>query len=149
MTEGQRNAQEIAASSIGCTLVFEPVSPLYQPMAALAVLAGLNGKRFAVKMWVPESAGVAAAPSAKRKRSAAGGTAGAHGSGDVTVPMQGTIVKLLVEVGQAVEAGQGVVVLEAMKMENQINAEKAGTVAEIKVAVGDKVGGGVVVAVIS
>jgi acetyl-CoA/propionyl-CoA carboxylase biotin carboxyl carrier protein len=63
--------------------------------------------------------------------------------------MQGTIVKLLVEVGQTVEVGQGVVVLEAMKMENQINAERAGTVAEIKVAVGDKVGGGDVVAVIS
>jgi len=92
---------------------------------------------------------VAAAPAAKRKRSAATAGAAAHGSGDVTVPMQGTIVKILVAVGQAVEAGQGVVVLEAMKMENQINAEKAGTVAEIKVAVGDKVGGGDVVAVIS
>jgi acetyl-CoA/propionyl-CoA carboxylase biotin carboxyl carrier protein len=119
-----------------------------EPLVERTTTVEVNGKRFAVKMWVPESAGVAAAPSAKRKRSAAGGTAGAHGSGDVTVPMQGTIVKLLVEVGQAVEAGQGVVVLEAMKMENQINAEKAGTIAEIKVAVGDKVGGGDVVAVI-
>ena len=62
--------------------------------------------------------------------------------------MQGTIVKVLVAVGQAVEAGQGVVVLEAMKMENQINAEKAGTVKEIRVAPGDTVGGGDVVAVI-
>ena len=42
----------------------------------------------------------------------------------MTVPMQGTIVKVLVEVGQAVDAGQAVVVLEAMKMENQISAEK-------------------------
>jgi hypothetical protein len=50
--------------------------------------------------------------------------------------MQGTIVKILVEVGQEVEVGQGVVVLEAMKMENQINAEKAGVVKEIKVATG-------------
>ena len=47
--------------------------------------------------------------------------------------MQGTIVKVLVEVGQEVEVGQAVVVLEAMKMENQIAAEKAGTVKEIKV----------------
>jgi acetyl-CoA/propionyl-CoA carboxylase biotin carboxyl carrier protein len=109
----------------------------------------VNGKRFAVKMWVPESAGVAAATTARRKRSAATGGGAVHGSGDVTVPMQGTIVKLLVEVGQAVAAGQGIVVLEAMKMENQINAEKAGTIAEIKVAVGDKVGGGDVVAVIT
>jgi acetyl-CoA/propionyl-CoA carboxylase biotin carboxyl carrier protein len=119
-----------------------------EPLVERTTTVEVNGKRFAVKMWVPESAGVAAAPAAKRKRSAATGSGGAHGSGDVTVPMQGTIVKLLVEVGQAVEVGQGIVVLEAMKMENQINAEKAGTVSEIKVAVGDKVGGGDVVAVI-
>jgi acetyl-CoA/propionyl-CoA carboxylase biotin carboxyl carrier protein len=62
--------------------------------------------------------------------------------------MQGTIVKLLVDVGDEVEAGQAVVVLEAMKMENQINAEMAGTVTAIKVAAGDTVGGGDVVAVI-
>jgi acetyl-CoA/propionyl-CoA carboxylase, biotin carboxylase, biotin carboxyl carrier protein len=57
-------------------------------------------------------------------------------------------VKVLVEVGQMVEAGQAVVVLEAMKMENQITAEKAGKVAKINVAVGDTVGGGDVVVVI-
>ena len=62
--------------------------------------------------------------------------------------MQGTIVKLLVDVGQVVEVGQGIVVLEAMKMENQINAEKAGTITAIKVAAGDTVGGGDVVATI-
>jgi acetyl-CoA/propionyl-CoA carboxylase biotin carboxyl carrier protein len=62
--------------------------------------------------------------------------------------MQGTIVKVLVEVGQQVEVGQGVVVLEAMKMENQIAAEKAGTVKAIKVQPGQTVGGGDVVAVI-
>ena len=121
-----------------------------EPLVERSTTVEVNGKRFAVKMWVPESAGVAAAPTpSKRKRTASGSSGGGGGSGDVTVPMQGTIVKVLVEVGQAVEAGQGVVVLEAMKMENQINAEKAGTVAEIKVAVGDKVGGGDVVAVIS
>jgi acetyl-CoA/propionyl-CoA carboxylase biotin carboxyl carrier protein len=119
-----------------------------EPLVERSTTVEVNGKRFAVRMWVPESAGVSATPSAKRKRSAAT-SGGTHGSGDVTVPMQGTIVKILVEVGQAVEAGQGIVVLEAMKMENQINADKAGTVAEIKVAVGDKVGGGDVVAVIS
>ena len=63
--------------------------------------------------------------------------------------MQGTIVKVLVEVGAAVEAGQPVVVLEAMKMENQIQAEVAGTVSQVKVAPGDTVGAGDVVVVIS
>ena len=62
--------------------------------------------------------------------------------------MQGTIVKVLVEVGDAVEIGQAVCVLEAMKMENNIAAEKAGTVAEVKVAPGQSVGTGDVVVVI-
>jgi acetyl-CoA/propionyl-CoA carboxylase, biotin carboxylase, biotin carboxyl carrier protein len=64
------------------------------------------------------------------------------------VPMQGTIVKVLVEVGQAVEAGQPVVVLEAMKMENQITAEKSGTVKEVRVKPGDTVGAGDVAVVV-
>ena len=62
--------------------------------------------------------------------------------------MQGTIVKVLVEVGAEVQAGQPVVILEAMKMENQITAERAGTVKEIKVSPGDTVGSGDVVVVI-
>jgi acetyl-CoA/propionyl-CoA carboxylase, biotin carboxylase, biotin carboxyl carrier protein len=64
------------------------------------------------------------------------------------VPMQGTIVKVLVTIGQAIEAGASVVVLEAMKMENQIAAEKSGIVKEIKVKEGDTVGAGDVVVVI-
>ena len=87
-------------------------------------------------------------PRRARRTAAGGGGGGAAGSGNVTVPMQGTIVKVLVEVGQEVEVGQPVVVLEAMKMENQIAAEKAGTIKEIRVAPGDTVGGGDVVAVI-
>jgi acetyl-CoA/propionyl-CoA carboxylase biotin carboxyl carrier protein len=113
----------------------------------------VNGKRFDVKIWVPESAPVAVGGGAPAARKAArphsSGGAGGSGSGDVAVPMQGTIVKVLVEVGQTVEAGQAVVVLEAMKMENQIAAEKAGTVKEIKVAAGATVGAGDVVVVIA
>ena len=112
----------------------------------------VNGKRFAVKMWVPEgqmvSAGPAKAKKPARAASAGGGAAGGSGSGDVVVPMQGTIVKVLVEVGQEVEAGQSVVVLEAMKMENQIQAEKSGKVKEVKVKAGDTVGSGDIVVVI-
>jgi acetyl-CoA/propionyl-CoA carboxylase biotin carboxyl carrier protein len=114
----------------------------------------VNGRRYSVSLWVPESATAAVAVSggaaAARPRRSAGAGAGAAGagSGAVTVPMQGTIVKVLVEVGQDVESGQTVCVLEAMKMENNIAAEKAGTVKEIKVAVGDSVGSGDVVAII-
>ena len=79
---------------------------------------------------------------------AAAGAGGGAGSGTVTAPMQGTIVKVLVEVGAAVEAGDALLVLEAMKMENQINAEASGTVEEIRVAAGDAVGTGDVLAII-
>ncbi len=110
----------------------------------------VNGKRFDVSMWVPDQPMVAAgaAPAKKREKRAASGGGGAAASGSIEAPMQGTIVKLLVEVGQEVEAGAGILVLEAMKMENQINAETSGTVKEIKVAAGDTVGGGDVLAII-
>ena len=121
------------------------------PLVERSTTVEVNGKRFRVKMWVPETAGVAAAPAAaaKKKRAATSGADAGAGSGKIAVPMQGTIVKVLVEVGQAVESGQGVVVLEAMKMENQINADVTGTVAEIKVATGDTVGSGDIVVIIT
>ena len=111
----------------------------------------VNGQRYSVRMWVPETASTAASATstAKRpKRAAAGKSGGSGGSGDVVVPMQGTIVKVMVAEGDAVEAGDPIVVLEAMKMENNVCAEKSGTVTEVRVAEGDAVGGGDVVAVI-
>ncbi|MEY3656844.1 MAG: acyl-CoA carboxylase alpha chain [Actinomycetota bacterium] len=128
-----------------------PASDDDAPLVQRQTTVEVNGRRFDVKLWVPESAGVAAAGPAKKKAarsaSAAGGAAGG-GSGKIAVPMQGTIVKVLVEVGQAVEAGQSVVVLEAMKMENQIEADKSGTVKAVNVKPGDTVGAGDVVVVI-
>ena len=56
--------------------------------------------------------------------------------------MQGTIVKVLVAVGDVVEVGQTICLLEAMKMENAVAAEKDGVVKEIKVSAGDSVGAG-------
>jgi acetyl-CoA/propionyl-CoA carboxylase biotin carboxyl carrier protein len=106
----------------------------------------VNGRRYMVKLWVPDIA-----PQAKATRPRPAGGAhhgGGAGSGQVAVPMQGTIVKVLVQVGDTVEAGQAVTVLEAMKMENNITAETAGTVTEIKVSPGDAVGAGDVVVVI-
>jgi acetyl-CoA/propionyl-CoA carboxylase, biotin carboxylase, biotin carboxyl carrier protein len=113
----------------------------------------VNGKRYAVSLWVPESAAAPAAGGgpaavARPRRATSSSGAAVGGSGAVTVPMQGTIVKVLVEVGQAVEAGQTICVLEAMKMENNIAAETSGTVKEINVAPGASVGSGDVVAVI-
>jgi acetyl-CoA/propionyl-CoA carboxylase biotin carboxyl carrier protein len=113
------------------------------------VTAEVDGRRYAVTLWVPDvapTAGPAGRTGARptKPRTAVSGT----GSGTVLVPMQGTIVKLLVAAGDTVEVGQTVCVLEAMKMENSINAEKAGTVKEVRVAAGDSVGPGDVIAVI-
>ena len=66
----------------------------------------------------------------------------------MAVPMQGTSVKVLVAVGDAGDAGDSVCVLEAMKMENNVAADKAGTVTEVLVGPGDSVGSGDVVVVI-
>ena len=107
----------------------------------------VNGKRFDVKMWVPEFASGPVKKSNKPTRGS-GGSGGSANSGEVAAPMQGTIVKVSVEVGQEVAVGDSVVVLEAMKMENQITAEKAGKVTKVNVKVGDKVGSGDILVVI-
>ena len=113
----------------------------------------VDGRRFKVKLWVPDVgpavAATASAPKAGRPRpSARHGEVGAGGSGNVTVPMQGTIIKVLVAAGDEVAVGQTVAILEAMKMENAVTAEKAGTVGEVKVVPGDTVAAGDTVVVI-
>ena len=106
----------------------------------------VNSKRYTVKLWMP--AGAAAATSDERRarrprRSTGNGDAGgAGGGGEVRTPMQGTVVKVLVATGDTVSAGQPVVVLEAMKMENNLLAGCDGIVREVRVAAGDQVGGG-------
>jgi acetyl-CoA/propionyl-CoA carboxylase, biotin carboxylase, biotin carboxyl carrier protein len=114
------------------------------------VTAEVDGRRYHVKLWVPEAAGavVAGSAPAKARPGRARASVAGSGSGTVTIPMQGTIVKVLVAAGDTVEVGQTICVLEAMKMENAVNAEKSGTVTEVKVAAGDSVGPGDVVAVI-
>ena len=124
--------------------------------------AEVDGRRYRVRLWVPDvSAGGSresgsatqspgsgtAAPRPGRGRTA--GSPAAAGDGRVSVPMQGTIVKVLVSEGDTVQAGQTICVLEAMKMENPINTERSGVVTELRVAVGDALGAGDVVAVIA
>ena len=139
--------QTLDLSGVGSVAASTPAET-DEPLVERRTTVEVNGKRFDVKMWVPETVGVAAPAAKKARRSAAGG-GGGGGNGTITVPMQGTIVKVMVEVGQEVSAGDTVVVLEAMKMENQINTDVSGTVAEVKVAAGDTVGGGDTVVVIT
>ncbi len=115
------------------------------------VTAEVNGRRVTVALFLSDtgddSLGRAQSTAAKPRRQHHAGVVGS-GSGNVTVPMQGTVVKVNVEVGQQVEAGETVLILEAMKMENSVNAEKAGVVKSINVTAGDSVGAGDVVVVV-
>lgn len=65
--------------------------------------------------------------------------AGANGGHDITAPMPGTILSVHVKAGEAIESGQVVCVLEAMKMKNPIRANQGGTVAEVAVQGGQSV----------
>ncbi|MGI8806655.1 MAG: acetyl/propionyl/methylcrotonyl-CoA carboxylase subunit alpha [Acidimicrobiales bacterium] len=108
------------------------------------VAVEVDGRRYDVRVWLPESAGSSAGPASApggRPRGGSGSpaAAGAGGGGRVTAPMQGTIIEVLVAVGDAVEVGRALCVLEAMKMENEVDAERAGTVTEVHVSAGDNV----------
>jgi acetyl-CoA/propionyl-CoA carboxylase, biotin carboxylase, biotin carboxyl carrier protein len=121
-----------------------------QPLVERTVPVEVDGRRFSVRVWLPEApAASAAAPAGRaRPKRVATSSGGAGGDGTVSAPMQGTIVQVLVEVGATVEVGEAILVLEAMKMENHINTQRAGTVTEIRVAAGDSVGTGDVMAII-
>jgi acetyl-CoA/propionyl-CoA carboxylase biotin carboxyl carrier protein len=119
------------------------------PLVERTVPVEVEGKRFTVRVWMPEVTGTAAPAAARRSpRPKAVGAAAGASNGMIAAPMQGTIVKVLVTEGEQVAAGQAVLVLEAMKMENHLNAERDGTVTEIRVQAGDTVGTGDVLVVI-
>ena len=95
------------------------------------------------------AAPVAAAPSAAPAPAAAPAAPAVTGAGEaVTAPMPGNILKVNVTAGQAVKAGTVLVVLEAMKMENEIMAPKDGTVTQVVVSKGSSVDTGAPLVVI-
>ncbi|WP_116051163.1 acetyl/propionyl/methylcrotonyl-CoA carboxylase subunit alpha [Amycolatopsis palatopharyngis] len=109
------------------------------------VVVEVGGRRLEVSLPgdLALGGGGGAAGAAKAKPRKRGGSSKAAVSGDaVTAPMQGTIVKVGVEEGQQVEAGELIVVLEAMKMENPVTAHKAGTVTGLTVEIGSAVSQG-------
>jgi hypothetical protein len=70
------------------------------------------------------------------------------GRAQVKAPMPGKVVRVLVEAGQAVEAGQGLVVVEAMKMQNELKSPKSGTIAELRAEPNSTVNAGDVLVVV-
>ena len=114
------------------------------------VVVEVEGRR--LKVGVPSgifAAGQSATRGKAPKRATTSSSVGGASEGRITSPMQATVVKVLVEVGQSVVAGDLVCVLEAMKMEQPIAASIDGIVESIGVAPGDSVSGGHLLAVIS
>ena len=97
----------------------------------------------------PASRAAAPAPKAAPKAAAPAPAAGAQGSVAVTAPMPGKILAVKASVGQAVKKGDVILVLEAMKMENDIVAPQDGTIATINAAAGDSVEAGAVIATLN
>ena len=104
--------------------------------AAEKLVAEVNGKRFEILVHAPE-------PVVKRHRAKQASASGASGDG-LPSPMQGTVVKIAVEEGQQVEAGDLIIVLEAMKMEQPLNAHKSGVIKNLKAVVGETVSSGTI-----
>ena len=112
------------------------VAEIQTKVAAEKLVAEVNGKRFEILVHTPE-------PVVKRHRAKQSSVTGSTGSG-LASPMQGTVVKIAVEEGQSVEAGDLVFVLEAMKMEQPLSAHKSGVITNLKAVIGETVASGTV-----
>ena len=111
-------------------------SEIQTKVAAEKLVAEVNGKRFEIIVHAPE-------PVVKRHRAKQASGGSASGTG-LSSPMQGTVVKIAVEEGQSVEAGDLIIVLEAMKMEQPLNAHKSGVIKNLKAVIGETVASGTI-----
>lgn len=108
----------------------------YQATVLAAGMIQVNDRIFFVEIVDPREL---------RARSSAGAS---HGRQNIVAPMPGKVVRLLAVVGDRVEAGQGLIVVEAMKMQNEMKSPKAGIVAEVKTKDGATVAAGEILIVI-
>ena len=127
---GRTYEVEVEAGKAMCVAEYEAFVPAAPAPAAAPVAAA------------PVAAAPAAAPAAPAAAAPVAGEA-------VTAPMPGNILKVVVSAGQAVKEGDLLVVLEAMKMENEIFAPKAGTVAQVLVSKGSTVDTGATMVVLN
>jgi acetyl-CoA/propionyl-CoA carboxylase biotin carboxyl carrier protein len=128
-----------------------PTLPEEEELTERSMTVEVGGRRFTVKYWAKvmtaPGSGKRIAPRRKAPK-LSGHAKGSTSEGAVIAPMQGTIVKIHHKAGSAVEAGEAVCVLEAMKMENEIKATTSGEIVELRVQVGDTVTPGAILMVI-
>jgi acetyl-CoA/propionyl-CoA carboxylase biotin carboxyl carrier protein len=107
----------------------------------------VDGRRFEVRLLRPEPPFAELAR--RRRERARGGGAAAAGKDAVVSPMQGTVLAVEVADGDEIEPGQVICIVEAMKMENEVHAHRAGLVSDLSVAAGQPVKTGQVICVIT
>ncbi|HEU5430630.1 MAG TPA: biotin/lipoyl-containing protein, partial [Thermomicrobiales bacterium] len=123
----------------------EPPEPAGEaPPAPREAVVEVNGRRFSVRLHDADASPRSSrpAPSPRRARSGRAKPNAAANGADLRSPIQGTVVRVLVDDGQEIAAGDVVCVVEAMKMENDIVAHRAGTVSDLSVAPGASVSAG-------
>ncbi|MFZ1155189.1 MAG: acetyl-CoA carboxylase biotin carboxylase subunit [Solirubrobacteraceae bacterium] len=123
-----------------------------QPTVEQTYTVEVSGRRFDVKVvGAPFGGGVAAngsSPAAPKRSSRTGKSSSAGGPDMLESPLQGNMWKVLVKQGDTVAEGQILCIIEAMKMENEITAHKAGTIAELPIAEGEPIAAGAPIATI-
>jgi len=108
----------------------------YQATVLAPGTVQVNNRIFSVELFDPREL---------RARSSAGAS---HGRQNIVAPMPGKVVRVLVAAGDTVEAGQGLIVVEAMKMQNEMRSPKSGIVVEVKTTAGATVTAGEILIVI-
>jgi len=139
-----------AETDLSALIQPEPEPPPEPAAAARAVTVEVGGRRFEVRLWAPEppAGNGARRPPSRRRSTTPANLEMAEPAGLITAPMQGTIVKVHHRAGEAVEAGEPLFVLEAMKMENELRAPAAGQIIDLRVREGDLVSTGQVLAIV-
>jgi len=142
IVESERLAAQAAELSSPSSRKQQSVTRVAEEALALEI----DGRRYDVRLLRPEPPWSELAR--RRHERDAAGAAGAAGN-VVVSPMQGTVLSVAVSVGDEVASGQVVCVVEAMKMENEVHAHRAGVVSELNVAVGEPVKTGQVICILA
>ncbi len=138
VVESEELAQRAKELSHETTIAWRPDGALRERV----VVAEVDGRRYEVRLHEPEPAHRELARRRRERAAAAGGGAGADA---VVSPMQGAVLAVLVADGDEVEAGRVLCIVEAMKMENEVHALRAGVIADLAVREGEPVASGQVI----
>ncbi len=132
----------LAGADMPAQVSLQPTAPAITPTRPTDVLVEVDGRRVPVRIFDERREAAPKPPSPH-----AAHTAG-HVHGEIRAPMQGTIVKVLIEKGQEIRAGEVICILEAMKMENHVASSRDGEVTDLPIRAGQVVETGQLLAVI-